>query len=944
MIEINTQAFQTFLENSPVGFANVSIDGRILYANKALCEFIGYSLKELLGKSFRSITPEEDIDKDLAEFERLKSGVNEHYTIQKRYIHKTGHILWAELHVTTIKDEENRIESFISQIRDITDIKKAEQDLLLKETTFKRMFDSNPQPMLIFDADHYGFLKVNEAACALLGYTPVEFDRLTFLELLALTEMERAKRILTADSASLRIGDEWSMISKDGGLITVEVSAQFVIFNQRQAIHLIVSDITQRKQTELELIEKEASIRYAQKIAEMGSWEYDIQQNTISWSENLYQLFQLIPGEAIPGYSCFIRRVHPDDRQIVTESYRRILQEQKAVRSEFRLLMENGEIRWIFNSVEPLFLEKELIKLRGVSIDITQRKINELQIQYYVDIERILNDISFRFLSSQPSEIDQAIADAIKDIGLFTDVDRAYVFQLEPKGAVKNTFSWCNAGTEAYSHQLGVIAAESYPWFAEKMKTLELVCCDRIEDLPQEAAIEKRCLEIQNVKSVLLIPMHFENVFKGFVGFESIRKEKNWNSIDVSVLRSLTDLISGELVRRETSVELFQAKEQAEESSRLKSVFLATISHELRSPMNPILGFSSLLPEYSEDEIVQEMAGMIHESGEKLLQSLEDLFDLSLAEGRQIACQETLVKSVDLYCIGRAILEELLINSGKADQITLIFSDRGVNVFSEISIDDAKLIQVLSILFKNAVKFTDDGEIEFGMLLDEEEKTLTLSVRDTGIGIDKESSAYIFDYFRQVDEFYKRTFEGMGIGLSIVKRYVDLMGGQIDLDSVRGKGSLFKITLPVDIRENDNDDFNMPLVKDVAPFMDGKTVLLVDDNLLIYEVLKLHFKGSNAKLIYACNGLEAIEKVDVEKPDAILMDLIMPEMDGFEATMRIKISYPAVPILALTAHSFPKERLKAYQSGCDDILTKPIRKDILFLFLKKHLKAGPHFV
>ncbi|WP_430973627.1 PAS domain S-box protein [Sunxiuqinia rutila] len=937
MIEYNTPAFQSFIESSPIGFANVSIDGDILYANKALCEFVGYSKHELFNQNFRSITHSEDVDTDWAEFERLKSGQNEHYTIQKRYIHKAGHTLWAELHVACLKDSENEIQSFISQVRDITAIKKAEKDLFLKETTFKSMFQSNPQPMLIYDTSGYGFLKVNEAACALFGYSAEEFDTLTIFDVLCSAEAERANKVLKADDESMRIGSEWNMKTKDERLLTVTVNAQHVVFEQRKAIHLGVSDISQRKQAELELKEKEAAIRYAQKIAEMGSWEYDIQQNKISWSENFFHLCQLVPGETTPGYVPFIRLVHPEDRHLVIESYREILKERKQVRTEFRLLLSGGAIRWIFYSIEPLFQEGELIKLRGVSIDITQRKENELQVQYYINVERILNDISRRFFSSKSLEVGPLIESAIKDMSLFLNIDRSYVLQVDPQGQISKVACWADEGIEIYPELCDSVNIESYPWFANQMKKLEVVCYERTDDLPLEAAMEKECMDRQHVKSVLLIPMHFENVFKGFVGFESIKEAKGWKGIENNALRSLTDLIAGELVRKETSKELIQAKEQAEESSRLKSVFLATISHELRSPMNPILGFSSLLPEYSNDPtVVAEMAGMIRESGEKLLQLLEDLFDLSLAEGIRIACQYGPVSCVDLFCIGRAILEEIAMNSGKSDQIKLIFSEKG-DVFSTIMIDDAKIIQVLSILFKNAVKFTDEGEIEFGLELDQENQLLTLSVRDTGIGIDKEHSAHIFEYFRQVDEFYKRAFEGMGIGLSIVKRYVDLMEGQIYLDSVRGKGSLFKITLPVIINQESVDNEKLALVDDTSGFLSGKTVLLVDDNLLVHEVLKAHLQENNMKLVFACNGLEAVEKVNNEKPDVILMDLIMPEMDGFEATVQIKTRYPDIPVLALTAHSFPKERLKAYKAGCDDLLTKPIRRDILFLFLKKYL-------
>ena len=157
------------------------------------------------------------------------------------------------------------------------------------------------------------------------------------------------------------------------------------------------------------------------------------------------------------------------------------------------------------------------------------------------------------------------------------------------------------------------------------------------------------------------------------------------------------------------------------------------------------------------------------------------------------------------------------------------------------------------------------------------------------------------------------------------------------MNSAPGKGSLFQVMLPVKLSEPKlEEEHNCLLIENIS-FLDGRTILAVDDNLLIHEILKIHFQDIHVNLRHAMNGLEAAAQVQSEKPDIVLMDLIMPEMDGFEATLAIKTQYPAIPVLALTAHSFPRERYKAYKTGCDEIITKPIRKDILFLILKRHL-------
>jgi PAS domain S-box-containing protein len=670
MKEFNTLPFYSFLESSPIGFANVSLDGTIRYANQALCLFLGYSQEELLDYNFRSLTLAEDIDKDVREFEKLKRGASRSYTFEKRFVHKAGHVLWAQLHVSVIKNELGEIQSFISQVQDITGVKHAARKLLERETSFRKIFHSNPQPMVIYNTENLYFMEANEAALVLMGYSREELLNLELFEILDRVDQERAAKLLKEDSGSLRIKGEWNVKRQDGQIITVEVNSQLIQFSGQKARHLSITDVTDRKR-------------------------------------------------------------------------------------------------------------------------------NERQIGHLIHAGQVLNDISFRFVNSRPEEIDDSINEALKEIGLFSQVDRAYVFQLSDDGSrLYNTFEWCNVGIDPQRDNLRDVPVDSYPWIMSRIRKFKLVQLEDLADMPDEAVREKAILSSQQVVSCLIIPMHYENKLRGFVGFDSIKRKKLWSATDMNLLRSLTDLISWELIRKEKALELIQAKEQAEESSHIKSVFLATISHELRTPLNPILGFSSLIPDFSDDETVKEMAGMIHTSGDELLHLLEDLFDLSLADGNRVTCQPREVKGVDLFCIGRAILEEILISSGKQDQIRLIFAGE-MCLFMEVLVDEAKTIQVLSILFKNAVKFTNEGEIEFGMQIDRKSKTLILSVRDTGIGMDEVDSTHIFEQFRQIDEFYARAYGGMGIGLSIVRKYVALMKGQISLNSAPGKGSLFQITLPV---------------------------------------------------------------------------------------------------------------------------------------------------
>lgn len=409
-----------------------------------------------------------------------------------------------------------------------------------------------------------------------------------------------------------------------------------------------------------------------------------------------------------------------------------------------------------------------------------------------------------------------------------------------------------------------------------------------------------------------------------------------------SIFASVIDIT----LKKKTEEELLKHKGKEEESSRLKSTFLAIISHELRTPLNPIIGFSSILKESSTDETVVEFATLINNSGNEMLKLIEDLFDLSFNKGQNIKCNYKPVLYIDLYSIALACLEEIIINSGKSDQIEIISSNCTKNINYIVEVDHAKILQVLSILFKNAVKFIHHGEIEFGSEISKDINTIRLFVRDTGIGIEEEKIKIIFNLFRQANDSYSRPYDGLGIGLAIAKQLVNIMGGTIEVESKVGKGSIFSFTIPVNIhlKEEISSSKNSIYEDDLSVF-NGRTILIVDDNPFIHEIIKVQLRKFGIKFLTASNGLEAVRIVKNQVPDFILMDLVMPVMDGFEAITYIRALHPKLPISALTAHSLPKDRQRAIEVGCNEIITKPIHRDILLHILKKHFakQNSPNF-
>jgi PAS domain S-box-containing protein len=383
--------------------------------------------------------------------------------------------------------------------------------------------------------------------------------------------------------------------------------------------------------------------------------------------------------------------------------------------------------------------------------------------------------------------------------------------------------------------------------------------------------------------------------------------------------------------------ELLEAKLKAEESDRLKSAFLATMNHELRTPLNHVLGFSDMIPDMTDDESIKEFAGLIHESGSNLLNIIEDIFDLAMVEQSEIKIREDVVFIRDIYTELKKQLQEVLSESNKNDNIRLNSKIDSSIATRQIITDKPKVIQVMSNIIKNAVKYTHNGEISFSLMF-VEGNYLSISVKDTGIGIPKDKLEIIFEFFRQGDDSNTRKYEGVGIGLAISKRIANAMGGTIKVESELDMGSEFTFSCPITIIEENMINPEKENTSFTVPDLSGKNILIVEDDTIGMGMIVNLLKPSKCKIINAVNGQEAVEAIKINPDiDIILMDLKMPVMDRFEATRAIRKEFSDLPIIALTAYSLQKDKRKALNAGCNDIFTKPINKEIMFKKLQDFL-------
>jgi signal transduction histidine kinase/CheY-like chemotaxis protein len=393
--------------------------------------------------------------------------------------------------------------------------------------------------------------------------------------------------------------------------------------------------------------------------------------------------------------------------------------------------------------------------------------------------------------------------------------------------------------------------------------------------------------------------------------------------------------------------ELIKAKEQAEESDRLKSAFLANMSHEIRTPMNGILGFAELLkePELTGEQ-QQQYIRIIEKSGARMLNIINDIVDISKIEAglMKVEMKESNINDQLEYIY--TFFKPEVVSKG----LKLLIKPSLAASESNIITDREKLYAILTNLVKNAIKYTQKGSIILGYDVVEAQNFAPLQhpthlqfyVKDTGIGIPKDRQEAIFERFIQADISDKMARQGAGLGLSITKAYLKMLGGKIWVESEEGKGSVFYFTIPyiIDLQEKiifKNDNPVETTKNLITPESPGLKILIAEDDEISEMLLSIEIEKYSKEIIKVKSGDKAVDichnNTDI---DLVLMDIQMSGLDGYEATRQIRKFNKDVIIIAQTAYGLYGDREKAIQAGCNDYISKPIIKGDLFAIIQKY--------
>lgn len=846
------------------------------------------------------------------DLEDLQSKINQSICNKKSYEieHKVNlpnnKIKWVHGTAVPILDENENVIGLRGIAQDITQKKEQAELIRLKEEAeiilkvkeaekisnikFKNYVENAPDG--VFVSDNRGhFLEVNPAASQISGYTKEELLTMSITDLTSLNSSENNPNQFKTLVETGRLITESEFKHKSGEKRYWSLEA--IKLHDLQYLGF-VKDITERKKAEERLKESEKFLKETQIIANLGT--YSIDMNTFKWtcSDLLNSIFGFDDSYELTSEKWMSSIVHPDYREMLTKNLtEEFIGKNIPFNKEYKIIRVNDRSeRWVHGKGTLKWSnDNKPIKVVGTIRDITKRKLAEEALQESKNwYHSLLNNLDAGVIVHKPdSTIIMSNSKAIELIGLS---------EKELKETHSSTTEW-NFINEDFSS----LPIEDYP-VHQIIRTNRSI---------KNVIVGRKSLDTNEIVWVMV---------NGFPVFDKKGKlsEIVISFIDISELKKIES-------------ELIKAKEQAESANKSKSDFLANMSHEIRTPLNGIIGFSDLLMKTNLEKNQLEYMRTLNESANTLMEIINDILDFSKIEAGKLDLN---IERVDIFEIANQVID-LFKNQAIAKNIELILNIQE-NVPSCVLADPLRLKQILVNLISNALKFTPEGKIRLSIKeVSHSENAfskLEFSVKDTGIGIKKENQKKIFYSFVQEDNSTTRRFGGTGLGLAISNQLLGLMKSKLELKSDFGKGSTFFFTVEFKkaktkkiAKAKTNDS---TLIKKINSSTNERNfkILIVEDNKINMLLSKTLLKKivPNCVLIEASNGDDAVKQFEIEKPDLILMDIQMPEKNGYETTAEIRNLNPSqnIPIIALTAGIMLGEKEKCLEAGMNDYISKPI--------------------
>lgn len=861
--EENHKLYEDLVQSSHNLIWKCDVEGKFTFLNSAWENTHGYKVEEMLGRPFSDFQRSEVFERDIIEFTKhLDGGFVKGY--ETTHLRKDGTEIHLIFNALPLFNSSGKIIGTQGTAFDISKLNLTEQINKENEVKYRTMIETSNDMIWMLD-NNGNFTFMNKQAEKATGFLTNDLMGKSFEPVVMEEELPFLKEVLIKTISGESLTYEMKLKTVFDTILILSVNTAPIYSGDKiSGIFSFARDISRQKEIELSLKESEKRFKALHNASFGGIAIHDI-----GIIKDCNQGLSNITGYSIEeligmdGLLCIAKDSRKIVKQNILSSY------EKAY--EVVGLRKNGE-------EFPLRLEGKMIPYEG----------------------KKLRAVEFRDITEQ-----KKAEDNIRKLSTAVKQSPSIVVITDTRGELEYV-------NPIFTEITGYTSDESIGRESNILKSGE-----------QDSAFYKEMWKtIESGK-----------VWKGQFHNKKKNGELFWEAASISaILNESGDVVNfikiGEDITQQKiiDVELKTALEKALESDRLKSAFLANMSHEIRTPMNGILGFVELLnePNLSKSQI-GEYTSIINKSGDRLLNTINDIIDISKIEAKEMTVSTT----------GTSINQEF-------EELFSFFSSevkqKGLSLLIEPSLpaepliiqtDNHKLHGILTNLIKNAIKYTEQGYVKFGYQL--KKYFIEFYVKDTGIGIPKNRLKAIFNRFEQADISDKLVFEGSGLGLAISKAYVEMLGGEISVDSDLGKGSKFTFTIPYIRKIKSNVEKLEENIETDSNKIKKLNLLIAEDDEVSTEFLKTSLESLFNKIIFAVNGKDAVEKCrNNPELDLVLMDIKMPKMNGYDATKEIRKFNKDLLIIAQTAYALHGDKEKAINAGCDDYISKPIDKKLLF--------------
>ena len=981
----NEELFRGAFDHAPIGMALVSLDGRWLRVNRSLCGIVGYSEAELLATDFQSITHPEDLRADLDCVRRMLDGEIQTYQIENRYVHKRGHTVGIQLSVSLVRDAQRRPVCFISQLQDITDRLRAERErqviseiiqgvgatpsleaslalihgaigkILCAENCYVALLDKDTGLLSMqFFVDEYDdcpephHMGRGRTAYVYRTGRPTRMTREDAGLLVAAGEIEQL-----GTPTACWMGVPLRTASEVIGVLVVQHYEDECAYAERDLDFLAaagsqVALAIERKWADDALRKSEERFQLAARATNDAIWDWDLVTGGFWCNQGYKAMFGYTTEDIAHGLDSWVERVHPDDRDRVMRGVHEVIEGGgRNWSDEYRLCRGDGTYAMVIDrSYVAHDAEGRAVRMIGSMMDITGRKqaeaaLTEANRQAITQYELLLDRVASLEQTLGTARDEATVFRAVREFAeVSAPLDGLLICRYDAaRGARIPAYCWSDGEEFDVSTFAPLPLTETGP-SSRAVRTGQVVVINEgyLKTVTKAVPIDESYARLP--EAALIVPMVMTGRVVGSVEVQSFERGTYGNE-HVTPMRMAANLTAVALENLEVESELRRARDAALESSRLKSQFLANMSHEIRTPMNGVIGMTELLLDTTMAPDQRKFAETIRQSADSLLTVINDILDFSKIEAGKLAFTK---EDFDLVSVVEGTAE-LLAARAHAKGLDLV-----TNVSGEapvlLSGDRGRLRQVLTNLVGNAVKFTECGEVSVAVTCEKDgpgHAVLRFEISDTGIGIAEDARRHLFQPFVQADGSTTRKYGGTGLGLAISKQIVEMMGGEIGVESEEGRGSTFWFTARFEKRPEGERAPRPAPRADIS----GLRVLVVDDNasnrkILVHQTAALGMLSGAAGT--GAQGLRMLrEAAEGGCPyDLALIDLHMPGMDGLELARAIRRDPSLADLRLVLMPTFGRQDGEglAREAGVQGYLVKPVRESNLFECLEAVMGGG----